>query len=73
MQPIEAGHIRLEGGGTAQGSHLMGSQGLDFVAASLFKALWQHGDGSQTVLSTQGACAPGDHSCQNDSVRFLPD
>ena len=57
VQPIEAGHVGLEGGCTPKWSHFMSPKGLKLFAASDFQPLGKHGDCGDPVFTTQRLCS----------------
>ena len=57
VQPIEAGHVGLEGGRTPEGPHLVSAKSLELLAASVFQPLGQHGDCGDPVFTTQRLCS----------------
>ena len=57
VQPIEAGHVGLEGGCTPKRSDVMSAKGLKLLAAGVFQPLGQHGDCGDPVFTTQRLCS----------------
>ena len=70
VQPVQAGHVGYEADSTPAGFHGVGPKGAEFFGAGSFQSLGKNCNRGQPVCSTQGRCAPGHHSCQNDRVRL---